>query len=169
MGDEKMPVTYKISEKEAEKIKEYRKTIRDKKTDKRLYAVQLRGEGFRNKEIGEKLDVNPKLVSRWVSAYVKDGIESLLPKERPANHKNMSYEEEEEFLSQYLIAAEKGQIIVVNEIKTAYVERVGHSIGNNQIYRVLNRHGWRKVMPRSRHPKKASDEAIEASKKLKIK
>ena len=31
---------------------------------------------------------------------------------------------------------------------------------------LLERHNWRKVMPRSRHPKKASDEAIEASKKI---
>ncbi|MDE7249890.1 MAG: winged helix-turn-helix domain-containing protein, partial [Lachnospiraceae bacterium] len=33
------------------------------------------------------------------------------------------------------------------------------------IYCVLKRHGWRKVMPRSRHPKKASEEVIETSKK----
>ncbi len=33
---------------------------------------------------------------------------------------------------------------------------------------VLKRKGWRKVMPRSKHPKKASPEAIEASKKLKL-
>jgi hypothetical protein len=30
----------------------------------------------------------------------------------------------------------------------------------------LKRHGWRKVKPRPRHPGKASDEVIEASKKL---
>lgn len=32
---------------------------------------------------------------------------------------------------------------------------------------MLERHGWRKVMPRSKHPQKASEEAIEASKKIK--
>lgn len=51
----------------------------------------------------------------------------------------------------------------------AYEERVGHSIGSSQIYRVLERHGWRKVMPRSKHPKKASEEVIAISKKLKKK
>ncbi|MCI8758540.1 MAG: winged helix-turn-helix domain-containing protein [Oscillospiraceae bacterium] len=35
-----------------------------------------------------------------------------------------------------------------------------------QIYCVLHRHGWRKVMPRSKHPKKASEDEIAASKKL---
>ena len=53
-------------------------------------------------------------------------------------------------------------------MKAAYIEKVGHSIGGSQIYRMLKRHGWRKVMPRSKHPKKANEEAIEASKKLKL-
>ncbi len=56
--------------------------------------------------------------------------------------------------------------VSVHDIETAYREAVGHSIGTSQIYYVLHRHGWRKVMPRSKHPKKASDEVIEASKKL---
>ena len=67
----------------------------------------------------------------------------------------MTYEEEEEILSQFEEKANKGQMIVVSEIKAAYEEKVGHSIGGSQIYYVLQRHGWRKVMPRSKHPKKS--------------
>ena len=78
----------------------------------------------------------------------------------------MSFEEEAAFLEQYKKLAEQGEIVEVSEIKRAYQEKVGHSIGKEQIYRVLARHGWRKVMPRSKHPNKASDEVIEASKKL---
>ena len=43
---EKMPKKYKISTEQIKEIKETRKTIKDKKTDKRLHAVQLRGEGL---------------------------------------------------------------------------------------------------------------------------
>lgn len=50
-----MPKTYKISKDEATKINEVRKTITNKRLDKRLHAVQLRGEGFKNKEIAENL------------------------------------------------------------------------------------------------------------------
>jgi len=57
----------------------------------------------------------------------------------------------------------------VNEIKEAYEKVIGHRTSTSQIYCVLHRHGWRKKMPRSKHPKKASDEAINASKKLKQK
>ena len=51
-------------------------------------------------------------------------------------------------------------------LKEAYDKAVGHKSGSGQIYFVLHRHGWSKKMPRSKHPQKASDEAIEASKKL---
>ena len=73
---------------------------------------------------------------------------------------------ERELLDSFAKKAELGQIIEVKEIKAAYEEKVGHSTGGSQIYYVLARHGWRKIIPRSRHPKKASDEAIDASKKL---
>ena len=165
-----MPKTYKISAENAAEIKEVRKTITDKKVDRRLYAVQLRGEGLTNDEIAKKLDTSDKMVSQWVSAYINNGgIAALLPKERIGMHRNLSIEEEKEFLSAYTKQAEAGQIIDLNELKAAYIEKVGHSIGGSQIYRMLERHGWRKVMPRSKHPQKASDEAIEASKKLKQK
>ena len=165
-----MPKTYKISAENAAEIEEIRKTITDKKVDRRLYAVQLRGEGLTNDEIAQKLDTSDKMVSQWVSAYINNGgISALLPKERIGMHRNLSIEEEKEFLSAYTKQAEAGQIIDLNELKAAYIEKVGHSIGGSQIYRMLERHGWRKVMPRSKHPQKASNEAIEASKKLKQK
>jgi transposase len=78
----------------------------------------------------------------------------------------MSFAEETKFLEQYRGQAEHGQLVEISVIKAAYEEDVGHAIGSAQIYRVLHRHGWRKVMPRSKHPKKADAEAIEASKKL---
>lgn len=164
-----MAKTYKISAENAAEIKKVRKTIINKKVDKRLYAVQLRGEGLTNHEIADKLDTSAKTVSHWVSAYInKGGINALLPKERVGTHRNLSFKEEEELLDSFSKQAEAGQIVDLNGLKAAYIEKVGHSIGGSQIYRVLKRHGWRKVMPRSKHPKKASEEAIEASKKLKL-
>ena len=162
----KMPKTYIINEEQAAEIREIRKTIKNKTVDKRLYAVQLRGEGKKNTEIAEKLDTSPKVVSRWVSAYVKGGVESLYEKRLGGNNRNMSYDEEEALLSQFVKAAEEGKIIETSQIKRAYEDKVGHKIGSGHIYYILKRHGWRKVMPRSRHPKKANDEAIKASKKL---
>ncbi len=48
--------------------------------------------------------------------------------------------------------------------KGATAGKVAEATGSH----VLHRHGWRKVMPRSRRPKKAGDEEIAASKKSMI-
>ena len=161
-----MPKTYKITKKQIDEIVAARKSNRDKQVEKRLHAVQLRGEGKKNVEIAQQLETSSDIVSRWVSMYATGGLRALLPKKREAHRYNMSYVEEKNFLEAYIQRAEAGQMVEISEINAAYEARVGHHIGSGQIYRVLKRHDWRKVKPRSMHPKKATPEAIEASKKL---
>ena len=78
----------------------------------------------------------------------------------------MSIEEEAAILAPFQERAEKGELVEVREIAKAYQAAVDYPVSKGQIYFVLHRHGWRKIMPRSRHPKKASEEEIAASKKL---
>ena len=61
-----MPKMYRIGSEEIAKIRETRKAVRDKQVDKRLRAVQLRGEGKKNREIAEQLETSSAMVSRWV-------------------------------------------------------------------------------------------------------
>ena len=112
-----MPKKYKISAEQIQEIKETRKTIKDKKTDKRLHAVQLRGEGLSDKEIAERLETTSNMISYWVRLYVKEGLSGILPKGHKGNHRNMTYKEEEEFLSQFYEKVKLGQIVEVSEIK----------------------------------------------------
>jgi transposase len=161
-----MPKTYVITEEQGRVAAQARKKVHDKQADKRLRAVQLRGEGLKNKDIAKLLETSSDMVSRWVCAFVEGGVEALLPKSRSGRPTQISYEEEAELLSTFKERAAQGQIIEISEIKAAYEAKVGHSIGGSQIYYVLRRHGWRKLMPRSKHPNKVSDEVIEASKKL---
>ncbi|MBR6825825.1 MAG: winged helix-turn-helix domain-containing protein [Oscillospiraceae bacterium] len=37
------------------------------------------------------------------------------------------------------------------------IRRFYDTVSKTQIYYVLHRHGWRKVMPRSKHPQEASE------------
>jgi transposase len=161
-----MPRTFKINEKQIEEIVKMRKTNTNKRIDKRLWAIELRGKGMKNPEISEKLGTSAKVVSRWMSAYCKAGMEALLSDKFGGNHRNISFKDEEQFLREFDTRAKNGQLIETTEIKQAYENLVGHSIGGSQIYRVLHRHGWHKVMLQSKHPNKTSDEAVEASKKL---
>ena len=131
-----------------------------------MHAVKLRGEGKKNSAIAEQLETSSDMVSRWVSAYAKGGAEALLPKPRPGRPTSISFDEESRMLAEFEAKADAGQIVEVSDIKAVYEEKVGHSISSGQIYYVLKRHGWRKIKPRSRHPKKATPEVIETSKKL---
>lgn len=80
----------------------------------------------------------------------------------------MGKEAEAKILEPFKARAEKGEKVEISEIAEAYQAAVDHPVGGGQICCVLKRHGWRKAMPRSRHLKKASEEAIAASKMSKI-
>ena len=161
-----MGKTYTITDEEMNEIKEFRKGNKNKDIDKRLYAVQLRGEGMKNAEIADKLDTCPEVISHWVGRYKKEGIGGLLEHRKGGNNRIMSYEEEEEFLQQFYDDAVQGKVVTLREIKAAYEEKTGHKLSSfNQIYKLLHRHNWRKIKPRPKHQKRASEEEIEASKK----
>lgn len=162
----KMSSRYKFTEEEIEAIRTARKKNKNKRVETRLKALQLRAEGGKAKEVAEKTGYNPGHITHLVQKYREGGLEAIAGNHYAGNRRNMSIEEEEKLLAPFLEQSEKGQIVVVNEIKAAYERAVGHAIGGGQIYCVLRRHKWRKVMPRSRHPKKASAEDIESSKKL---
>lgn len=159
---------YEYSEEQKKEIKEARKKNKNKRIEKKLQVLEMRSEGVTQKAVSEATGLSMSYVNRIVQQYFESGIGSAIDNHYKGNRRNMSYEEEEAILAPYKEKAEAGMMVDVAEIKDAYRKAVGHSIGNGQIYYVLKRHGWRKVMPRSRHPKKATEEAIEASKKLKV-
>ena len=65
----------------------------------------------------------------------------------------MTLEEERAFLDPWLKLALAGSLLVVSPLRAALAERVGQPIKASLIYRMLARHGWRKVAPDTRHPK----------------
>ena len=81
---------------------------------------------------------------------------------------SMTIEEEREFLSHWQEQATRGGVLTVPPIHAALVERLGHTIPLSTTYRLLARHGWRKVQPDTKHPKSdpaAQDEFKKKSRK----
>jgi transposase len=76
----------------------------------------------------------------------------------------MTIEQERQFLSKFIDQASRGGILVVSEIQRAFEAIVGHKVAHTTIYRMLDRHDWRTIIPRPRHPK-SSTEAQEGFKK----
>lgn len=65
----------------------------------------------------------------------------------------MTIEEERVFLAQWEEKATTGGVLTVPPIHAALVERLGHETPISTTYRLLERHGWRKVQPDTKHPK----------------
>jgi transposase len=73
-------------------------------------------------------------------------------------------QEEREFLAPFFARAQSGALTTAEEIKRAFEARVGHVVPKSTIYRLLDRHGWRKLVPRPKHPQ-ASKQAQDQLKK----
>ena len=160
-----MASRYKFSKEEIKAIQQARTENKDKRVEARLKALELRAEGQKAKEVTNVTGFHPAYVTQLVAKYRDHGLEAITGNHYVGNHRNMSVEEEAEILAPFKAEAEKGQMVEVREIAKAYQKAVDHPVGKGQIYCVLHRHGWRKIMPRSKHPKKASEEDIESSKK----
>ena len=162
----KMASRYKFSEEEIKAIQQARRGNKDKRVEARLKALELRAKGQKAGEVANATGFHPAYVTQLVAKYRDHGLEVITGNHYGGNHRNISEQEEEEILAPFKAEAEKGQMVEVKEIAKAYQKAVDHPVGKGQIYCVLHRHGWRKIMPRSKHPKKASEEDIESSKKL---
>ena len=69
--------------------------------------------------------------------------------------------EEQAFLAPWLEQAGTGGVLVVSPLRAALAQKLGHPVKPSVVYRLLARHGWRKVAPDTRHPK--SDPAVQAA------
>ncbi len=132
----------------------------------RLIIVNIRATTKLNaKQIAEMVNRSTSSVEHIIGIYFSNGLEGLTAKKREGNRRNLSHTQEKEFLESFEEKAHNGHMLTVSEIKEEYCKHVEHKVADSTIYRMLARHGWRKIMPRSKHPKKASDQAIEAYKK----
>lgn len=66
----------------------------------------------------------------------------------------LSIQEEETFLAEWSAKAEHGGVLIVPPMHAALEKRLGQKIAVSTVYRMLARHGWRKVEPDTYHPKR---------------
>ena len=152
-------------EKQKQEIKQAFKRSNDAKEQKRLLCLKLRVEhGFNAKQIAEIAECSEIQVRTVISKYNMQGLSTILRGHQGGNHRNLQYDEEKALLAPFLNKAEKGQLLIVPDIHRAYETALGRLVPPSTVYRMLDRHNWRKVMPRPRHPK-ANPEEQEAYKK----
>ena len=132
----------------------------------RVQCVWLRAElGMNSTTVGKAIGWTPGTVKKIWSQYFSEGERALIGIGRGGRRRNnLNEDEEQRVLSPFLEKAASGRVLVVNEVKQAYEQAIGRVVPKSTVYRMLARHGWRKIAPRPRHPK-ADKQRQEAFKK----
>jgi transposase len=163
-----MPKRREFTNEQKEEILEAERKASKKFETKRIMILRLIAiDNMKTPEVAKVVGYNSDSVNNIVAKYFKEGIDSMLGENRKGGNKRyLSEEENSEFLKIFEEKAEKGQMLIVTEIKKEYEKKIGKEVPNSTIYRILARQKWRKVMPRSKHPKSKPEEQ-EAYKKNK--
>jgi transposase len=66
----------------------------------------------------------------------------------------LSQEDEAKFMGGLEEVAAQGGYVDIQKIKHGFEDLCGRKVHKTSIYRLLQRHGWRKIAPRKYHPKR---------------
>ena len=121
----------------------------------RIQCVLIRATlGSSAAEIARLLGWSTATVHILHSRWAKEGDAVFELRGRGGRrHQYLSIEQEHALLSPFVQQAAAGGMLTVTEIQRAYEAQTGRQLAPSTIYRLLDRHGWRKVVPRPRHPK----------------
>jgi transposase len=155
-----------IQEEDRLVLKELLKTVNTKADYQRVQCLWLRAElGLNSTQIAAAVGFTKGTVRVIQAKYFTEKEASLIGTGKGGRwHQNLTVEEEDELLKSFFDKAKEGGVLIVSEIKQAYEAKLGRTVNKTTVYRMLERHNWRKIVPRPHHPK-ADPEAQEAFKK----
>jgi transposase len=144
-----------IDPKASQSLDQLLRQAKSKSDFQRVQCVWLRASlGLHHEEVAQAVGWSASHVKRVWSEYFKQGEAALLrPGRGGRRRQNLTLSEEKALLGGFLSAAAAGGVLVVDEVKAAYERRLGRTVPKSTVYRMLARHGWRKIAPRPRHPR----------------
>ncbi len=125
-------------------------------------AVLLPAEtGSALEQTARLLGVGRATVPRLRARFLARDTNAPQPRPRRGGRRRalMSKPEEAAFLKPWEEQARGGGVLVLSPIRAALSQKLGRPVARSVVYRLLERHGWRKVAPDTRHPK--SDPAVQ--------
>ena len=138
-----------------ERLAERLKRAQSHSEYQRIQCVLIRATlGSTAAQIAQLLGWSVATVHVMHSRWAKEG-EAIFDVRRRGGrrHQRLTLEQEQELLALFVQRAHDGGMLTVAEIEQAYRDRSSKEVALSTIYRLLERHGWRKVAPRPRHPK----------------
>jgi transposase len=113
-------------------------------------------------ELGLSLEQTASAIgrSRTATCLIRTRYCAVARGERPParskhtlrNHAKATLAQEEQLLDEVMHEASEGGVLVIPRLKPLMEERLGKSLALSSVYRLLARHGWRKLAPDTQHP-----------------
>ena len=114
-------------------------------------------------ELGLSLEATARAIGRSVSLTCKlrnrrrrelaQEIPTKQPKSALRNRAISTLAREAALIDEVLIQAAQGGVVVIPNLKPAFERALGRAIALSTLYRMLARHGWRKLAPDTAHPR----------------
>jgi transposase len=90
-------------------------------------------------------------VRKTQSRFAREGVQCFYPKLRGGRKReNISLNRERQILSQFVRRAKRGFSLDLKQIQRAYELSAGKKVARSTIYRLIERHGLRRYLPRGR-------------------
>jgi transposase len=141
---------------DVDEVRSAMKKTKSRAEFQRLQAILLRATrpDFDVEDISETVCLAVSTVWRIHSKYLASE-ELYIVNETRGGRRNCNFTEAEEaeLLKPFFTKAAKSGVMTISEIKTAYEQKLGREVQRSVIYRMLERHGWRKIVPAKTHPK----------------
>ena len=116
---------------------------------------------FPAREVATLLGVSTQAVWLWISQYNRQGPAGLQRKGRGGRRwAFLTLDQEQDLLATLQEEAGQGKVITAKQIYRRVCRAVGKEVSLDYVYRLLHRHGWRKLGPRPRHVQ--SDPQVQA-------
>jgi transposase len=105
-------------------------------------------------EIAQHTATSLRTVHQVISDYNRLGVAAIETQGRVGKPPSayLDFEQEAAFLETFRESAQSGHLTTIQEIQQAFETLIGAQVAPSTIYRLLKRHGWRKLMPRPYHP-----------------
>ena len=109
--------------------------------------------GMSAAEIATALGWSPGTVHNLHSQYLHEGASILVGSGRGGRRRELlTLADEEKMLAEFVAKAEQGDITEASVVRAALEQQAGHEVAKSTVYRLLERHGWCKLVPRPFHP-----------------
>ena len=154
-----MSRSYNVLNIEAEEVRQLMNASKSKDEFRRYQSVYLRvSNQMPAPLIAQITGLSTSHIHKIHSLCFRDGISAIASKPKGGRRRSyLSTEEEKDLLSEIEKKAIKGGVVEIGKVHKLFEEKVGAKVAKNTAYRLLHRHGWRKIAPRPYHPKQKAD------------